>query len=208
MQGTRDQVLQLVMERREARVEDLAEALGITPAAVRRHLDHLRADGLVDVRSVRQATGRPYHAFFPTERAFGALPLGYADLLERMLRSMGGREDITDAVAEQMAETVAARHRAELAGVAAGDPKERIVHVTESLKREGILEGWRAADDGFHLVNRTCPYRKAAEVSTLPCESDRRTIEKLLGEEVQLIHRIVDGAPVCEYLVEPPGSAG
>jgi predicted ArsR family transcriptional regulator len=201
MQGTREQVLQLVVDRREARVEDLAEALGITTAAVRRHLDHLRADGLVDVRSVRQATGRPYHAYFPTELAFGALPLGYADLLERMLRSMGSRADITDAVAEQMAETVAARHRAELAGVDAADPQERIVHVTASLKREGILEGWTAADDGFHLVNRTCPYRKAAEVSALPCESDRRTIEKLLGEEVRLINRIVDGSPVCEYLV-------
>ena len=79
--------------------------------------------------------------------------------------------------------------------------RTRVEHVTESLRREGILDGWRVEADGYHLTNMTCPYRKAAEVSTLPCDSDRKAIELLLGLEVQQLNRIVDGSPVCEYLV-------
>ena len=203
MQGTREQVLGLVVERREVRAEELAAALGISVVAVRRHLDNLRADGLVDVRSVRQVTGRPFHAFMPTEKALGTIPPGYADLLERVLRSVEERADVTVAVAERMAETVASRHLAEIPEEATHE--ERIELVTESLREEGILDHWQRAADGFHLVNCSCPYRKAAEVSKLPCESDRKAIELLVGAEVLQVHRIVDGDSCCEYVVQPVG---
>lgn len=196
MHGTRQRVLDLIMEQREARVEELAEALGITAAAVRRHLDNLRADGLIAVRSVRQATGRPYHVYYPTELAVG--DAHSAELLERMLRGLGGQDDVLVAVSESVAESLASKHRDEIEG---SEPEERIVQVTESLRREGILESWREDDEGFRLVNGQCPYRKAAEISPLPCESDRKVIELLVGQEVEQLHRIVDGSPVCEYLV-------
>jgi predicted ArsR family transcriptional regulator len=76
-----------------------------------------------------------------------------------------------------------------------------VVQVTESLRREGILDRWHNESDGYHLFNGICPYRKAAEISKLPCESDRKTIELLLGQEVDQLNRIVDGASVCEYIV-------
>ncbi len=194
MQGTRDHVLEFIVQHREVRVEELAEALGVTTAAVRRHLDHLRADGMVNVRAVKQHTGRPYYAYHPTERALGSLPDGYASILERVLQSVEGREG----VAERMAESVAERHRGEILGAV---DEQLIVRVTESLRSEGILESWHAEHDGYHLVNGTCPYLKAAEFSSLPCESDRKAIELLLGQEVTQLNRIVDGAATCEYLV-------
>lgn len=200
MQGTRERVLAYIIRHREARVEDLADELQITAAAVRRHLDNLRADGLIDIRPVKQATGRPYYAYFATERATDPVPAPYADLLERMLRSLGEREGVIETVMASIAESMASRHRAEVTNVS-GDPERMVVQVTESLKPEGILESWRSEDDGFHLVNNACPYRKAAAISRLPCESDRQAIELLLGLDVEQLNRIVDGSPVCEYLV-------
>lgn len=200
MENTRERILRLVVERREVRVEELAEALGISSAAVRRHLDHLRADGLVTVRSVKQATGRPYYRYVPTDAAVETTKHSYVDLLQRLLRCLGEREEVATAVAAAVAEAVAARHRGE---VEAGDPLTRVAQVTESLRREGILDSWRAEADGIHLVNAVCPYRQAAEHSRLPCESDRRAIELLLGTTVEQIHRIVDGGEVCEYIVRP-----
>lgn len=201
VQGTRDRILDLVIERREVRVEDLAQELGITSAAIRRHLDHLRADGLVDVRTVKQATGRPYYAFFPTDRALGSLPPSYADFLRRMLEGIGEREEVIQGVMDSVAQALAARHRDEVNASYDHDPEVRIAQVTHSLREDGILDQWRADDDGFHLTNGACPYIQAAEISSLPCESDRKAIELLLGGEVEQLHRIVDGAPVCEYLV-------
>src|SRR5690606_5013885 len=164
MQGTRDRILAMILERREARVEELAEELDISTAAVRRHLDNLRADGLVAVRTVKQATGRPYYAFRPTAKAAGSVPAAYADLLKRMLTSLGERKDVVDAVMESVAEALAERHRAEVA--ADVDPEARIELVTDSMRAEGILESWHTEEDGFHLTNGTCPYLQAAEFSS------------------------------------------
>lgn len=197
MQGTRDRILGMVIEGRQVRVEGLAASLEITPAAVRRHLDNLRADGLVEARTVRQHTGRPYYAYHATEKANGVLPSGYADLMERMLRSLDAREDVTTGVATSLAE----RHRNEMSATSADDLEIRVGQVTESLRREGILDHWHASEDGYHLLNEQCPYLRAAEISGLPCESDRRAIELLMGSSVEQIHRIVDGAPSCEYVV-------
>lgn len=203
MQGTRDRILEYVIQHRETRVEDLAEELGITTAAVRRHLDNLRADDLVDARTIRQATGRPYYAYFATEKATQGVPPAYADLLERMLRSLGERDDVIATVMTSVARSLAEKHMHEVAGLSA---EELAAQVTASLKAEGILENWRSEADGIHLVNGRCPYHKAAEISKLPCEADRKTIELLLGHDVEQLNRIVDGAACCEYLVRTPAT--
>ena len=199
VQGTRERVLQLLIERRNVRVEELSAELGITAAAVRRHLDNLRADGLAGVRMVKQATGRPYHAYHPTELALGALPTAYATLLERMLRSLGEHEGVVAAVMESAADSLATKHRSEVQMDVALE--DRVEQLTHSLRSEGILDGWRNGDDGLHLVNGSCPYRHAAQLSSLPCEADRKAIELLLGLDVEQLNRIVDGSPVCDYLV-------
>ncbi len=203
VQGTRDRILEYVIQHRETRVEDLAEELGITTAAVRRHLDNLRADDLVDARTIRQATGRPYYAYFATEKATQGVPPAYADLLERMLRSLGERDDVIATVMTSVARSLAEKHMHEVAGLSA---EELAAQVTASLKAEGILENWRSEADGIHLVNGRCPYHKAAEISKLPCEADRKTIELLLGHDVEQLNRIVDGAACCEYLVRTPAT--
>ncbi len=201
MQGTRDRILEYVIQNRESRVEDLSDELGITPAAVRRHLDNLRADGLIDARTVKQATGRPYYAYFATEKATQGVPPAYADLLERMLRSLGERDDVIASVMTSVAQSLAEKHMHEVAGLSA---EQLAAQVTASLRAEGILENWRSEADGIHLVNGRCPYHKAAEISKLPCEADRKTIELLLGHDVEQLNRIVDGAACCEYLVRTP----
>ncbi len=201
MQGTKDRILEYLIQNHEVRVEELSEELGITPAAVRRHLDNLRADGLVDARPVRQATGRPFHSYFATEKATQGVPPAYADLLERMLRSLGERDDVIASVMTSVAESLAEKHMHKVAGLSA---EELAAQVTESLRSEGILENWRAEADGIHLVNGRCPYHRAAEISKLPCEADRKAIELLLGRDVEQLNRIVDGAACCEYLVRVP----
>lgn len=199
--GTRDRILEYVIHHRDTRVEDLSEELGITSAAVRRHLDNLRADGLIEAKSVKQVTGRPYHAYFATDKATQSVPPAYADLLERMLRSLGERDDVIATVMTSVAQSLAEKHMHEVAGLSA---EELAAQVTESLKAEGILENWSSQADGIHLVNGRCPYHKAAEISKLPCEADRKTIELLLGHDVEQLNRIVDGADCCEYLVRNP----
>lgn len=209
MISTRDQVLAIVIERQAVRVEDVAEALALSPAGARRHLDHLRGDGLLDVRMVRQHSGRPYYEFLPSRKALDRGGAAYTKLVERLIShvsslspdEVAGRNgaDIIGQALEKVAEDVALEHKAEI-GSASVDGKVR--QVTDSLKAEGILDGYARKPDGYHLYNSSCPYIRAAELSRAPCASDRKAIELLLDEEIVQIGTIVDGHSCCEYLVK------
>ena len=191
-------------------VAQLTESLKLSPQAVRRHLDGLRADALIDVRQVRHGVGRPSLVFFVTERGEEMGGRTYVQLLSRMFRHLEkldagkvsgatGRQ-VVDQVFSGIAEEVAADHRAEVRGATLG---LRVEEASRALNQEGIVDGWEKDGDDFHLINGDCPYLKLAEMSEAACSADRHSIELLVGAPVEQTRRIVDGAPCCEYIVRP-----
>lgn len=208
MESTKEQVLHLLQARGGATVAALAEALGIGEASVRRHLDHLRVEGLVDVRVERHGVGRPAFVFYPTEEGEERTPAGYSRLLSRLyegLRSLDERQvrgrdgaEVLRTVFEGVAEQVAREHEPE---VAADSLEGRVAQTSQALQPEGIVDTWVKEEDGYHLTNSACPYRQAARASHGPCELDRRAIELLVAAPVRQISRIVDGRPACEYII-------
>jgi DeoR family suf operon transcriptional repressor len=208
VETTRDQILRHIRGHREVSVAQLAEMLALSPQAVRRHLDGLRADGLIDVRQERHGVGRPALLFFATERGEELGGRTYVQLLSRMFRHLEkldvsqvsgatGRQ-VVDQVFSGIAEEVAADHKAEVRGETLD---QRVEEVSRALQREGIVDGWSKDGDAFHLVNGECPYLRLAEMSEAACNADRHSIELLIGAEVDQTKRIVQGAPICEYIV-------
>lgn len=210
METTREQVLKLVRASRQATVAQLAEALSLSQHAVRRHLDGLRADGLLDARLERHGVGRPFLVFFATELGEEAAGKGYFQLLSRLFRrldKMGPTEvggssgrDVLERAFAGLAFEVAEDHRVEVQGNTLG---QRVVEASHALKSEGIVDGWQKEGDHFRLVNGDCPYIRLAEMTDAPCRSDRQSIELLVGAPVEQLRRIVDGEPICEYVVRP-----
>ena len=88
MESTREQILRYVRGRRETTVAQLAESLHLSQQAVRRHLDGLRADGLVDVRQERHGVGRPTLLFYTTERGEELAGRTYLQMLTRLFKHM------------------------------------------------------------------------------------------------------------------------
>jgi predicted ArsR family transcriptional regulator len=208
MESTKEQVLHLLQSRGRATVAELAEALAVGPGAVRRHLDHLRVDGLADVRVERHGVGRPAFVFYPTEEAEERSPAGYSRLLGRLYRSLRSLDEsqlkgqdgpqVLHAVMDGIAEQVASEHRDEVAAAAL---EERVARTSEALRGEGIVDGWSKDADAYRLSNSACPYRQAAMTTHGTCELDRRTIELLVAAPVRQVSRIVDGEKQCQYIV-------
>jgi predicted ArsR family transcriptional regulator len=208
VESTRDQILRHIRGHREVSVLQLAQALNLSPQAVRRHLDGLRADGLIDVRQERHGVGRPAMLFFATQRGEEIGGRTYLQLLSRMFRHLekldagqaGGAtgRQVVEQVFSGIAEEVAADHQAEVRGETLD---QRVEEVSRALQGEGIVDGWSKEGDAFHLVNGECPYLRLAEMSEAACNADRHSIELLVGADVQQTRRIVEGAPVCEYIV-------
>ncbi len=208
METTREQILRLVRARREASIAQISEALDMSQAAVRRHLDGLRAEGLVDARLQRHGVGRPSLAFFPTELGDEAGSRGYLHLLSRLVRGIERLEasDVAGSTGQELlerafavvAEEVAAEHQVEVRGLTL---EQRIREASRALESEGIVDGWQKDGDTYRLLNNECPYLRLAEMSDAPCQSDRHSIELLVGAPVDLGRRIADRQPVCEYII-------
>jgi predicted ArsR family transcriptional regulator len=200
MKSTRDLMRDVLSARGEATAGEIATTLSLNQANIRRHLDVMRAEGLVDVRIQRHVIGRPSYVYRLTERA-EELSAHYPRLVNRLVRRMAtqpdGGEQLTQ-LFDGVAEDIAAAHAPKVTGATVA---ERVAQTSEALQDEGIVDHWRKDEDGYHLMNTACPYRRAAELSAAPCHADHRTVELLVGAPVEQVSRMVDGHTMCEYVV-------
>ena len=204
MKGTREQALDLLQQHGELTVAELTRLLAIAQPAVRRHLDILVGEALVEYRVVRQHTGRPYFVYRLTAQAQERSSTGYPRLVERLLRELsalgsdGSGERLMATILARMSEHLAEEHRARITG----DTLEaRVASLVTTLAEEGILDDFEIHEDGVHLINSSCPHRRAALASSEVCLAEQRTIALLIDAPVQSLGRIVDGHRRCEYLI-------
>lgn len=219
MERTRDEVVRILHERGVCSVAELAAEVGVSAGSVRRHLDLMVGDGLVDMQLVRQRRGRPLTRYSLSEAGEErSASQHYSRLLDRIYPALArlpaaavsGKSgadvlaQVFEGVAHEIAEAYASR-------VQGADLDGRVAAVASALREEGILND--VVDEGaqFRLRNVGCPYRSTAEGTHAACDADRRTIELLLGQPVLQVTTVVSGAPSCEYLVtksEAPVAAG
>ena len=88
---TRDRVSSLLLELGPSTAATLGDRLGLSPAAVRRHLDAMLADGTVKavaprLRSQARGRGRPARLYTLTDAGHAAGPSAYDDLAAGALR--------------------------------------------------------------------------------------------------------------------------
>lgn len=209
MQGTRDEVARILHEQGACAVSDLAAAIGVGQGSIRRHMDIMLAEGLVESRLERQPRGRPVTRYSLSEAGEErSASANYSRLLDRLYPALvrlsrdavAGQSGaaVLDRLFDQVAEDVANEYAPRIRGA---DLRSRVEQVTDALRGEGILD--EVTDEGtvFRLRNVGCPYRSTAEGTHAACAADRRTIELLLGAPVSQVTTVVDGAPCCEYLV-------
>ena len=198
----------MLAARRLATVADMAGELAMNQANIRRHLEVMRAEGLVDVDIRRHGLGRPSYVYRLTElgeERSGHYPRLVNRLVKRIAAMPEGGPALLEHVFEGVADDIASTYRVQVSGQTVG---ERVAQTSEALKDEGIVDHWRRDDDGFHLMNTACPYRKAAELTDAPCHADQRTVELLVGAPVTQVSRMVDGHAMCEYVVREQTAEG
>lgn len=213
MERTRDQIVRLLHERGECSIAELAELIGVSNGSVRRHVDLMVANGLLDARLERQPRGRPVTRYSLSE---AGEEQSSGEHYQRLLRRLSPALASLDADAvqgadgatvvrllfDQVAESVAAEYRPRIHGETLG---ERVYQVTLVLGEEGILEEVEDAGDHYRLRNLACPYRSTAAENHACCDADRRTIELLLGQPVEQVKTVAAGGMSCEYIVAKPG---
>ncbi|MBO0833179.1 MAG: transcriptional regulator [Actinobacteria bacterium] len=201
--GTRGRIARLIMENGPVTAAGLSARLGLTPAAVRRHLDNLLADGMIEVRSSRtygnRGRGRPARLFAITDAGRSAFVHAYDDLASSalgFLAEMAGPGAVAAFARQQIAE-LERRYRPV---VEAAPPGERVSALAAALSADGYAASASTrpgAGGGDQLCQHHCPVAHVAAQYPQLCEAETEAFGRLLGTAVQRLATIAHGDGIC-----------
>jgi predicted ArsR family transcriptional regulator len=223
--GTRGRIARLILENGPATAAGLSARLGLTPAAVRRHLDNLQADGMIETRIARtygsRGRGRPARLFVITDSGRSAFENAYDDLATSALRFLAetaGPAAVAEFARRQVAD-LEARYRP---AVDAAPADGRVQALADALSADGYAasasgapragqsagKGTRAgASAGEQLCQHHCPVAHVAAEFPQLCEAETEAFGRLLGTPVQRLATIAHGDGICTTHVTAPALA-
>jgi len=200
-QPTRERVARSILEQGPSTAAALAARLDLTPAAVRRHLDHLVAEEAVEARDARPAgtrgRGRPAKVFAITETGRDRFDQQYDDLALQALRFLAetGGDDAVRAFADRRMAFIEERFAHVVAEEPALSPAEALAQV---FTAEGYVAGVRELPlVGEQLCQQHCPVSHVAHEFPQLCEAETAAISRVLGRHVQRLATIAHGDGVC-----------
>jgi predicted ArsR family transcriptional regulator len=207
---TRERVTSLLLAQGPVTAAELGDMLGLSPAAIRRHLDAMVDDGDVVSREPAhrgtRGRGRPAKVFALTET--GRVRIGthtYDDLATAALRwiaAHGGEQAVAQFAADQV-EALETRCREAMEG-AGDEPLARAEALAGALTAEGYAASASVIASGGQLCQHHCPVAHVAAEFPQLCEAETTAIGKLVGTHVQRLATIAHGDGVCTTHIPDP----
>ncbi|SFU00280.1 transcriptional regulator [Arthrobacter sp. ov118] len=207
---TRDRVLNAVLEHGPISAAELGDLLGFTPAAVRRHLDHLERSGVIEVKRVARAgagAGRPARRYVLSSQGQSTLGNDYLDIATVALRRLGeaaGPEAVRQFAVERFAE-MERRYAPEIEQ-AGPDITARARALSEALSRDGFVASAQsleakaplpAALSSVQLCQGHCPIQHLAAQFPVFCDVETEVFSRLVGVDVRRLSTLARGGHVC-----------
>jgi predicted ArsR family transcriptional regulator len=204
---TRRELLLLLRTRPGITVNELAKALSLSVVAVRRHLDALVGELLVEqVPAARAGVGRPASGWRLSPAGLEVFPRRYdalaLDLLEDLAEEAGA--DVVNAVLARRTEKLVTQYEAELDGLT--DPADRLRAIASLRDQAGYLTECREGEDGdVLLVENNCAVHRVAAAHSEICTMELVLFRRVLGPDVEVtrVSHTMAGDPVCCYRVCP-----
>jgi predicted ArsR family transcriptional regulator len=198
---TRHEVARLLLEEGPMTAVVVADRLGISPTAVRRHLDALLADGEAHTRDAPRrgprGRGRPAKLFLLTEQGRARFGHAYDDLAVSAIRFLAEHagEDAVRAFAEARVAKLVGRHQAQV--TAPSEASGRAEALAVALTKEGYAASTRQVGTGEQLCQHHCPVAHVAAEFPQLCEAETEAFARLLGTHVQRLATIARGDAAC-----------
>jgi DeoR family suf operon transcriptional repressor len=198
---TRRALLDSLKRQGEARVDELAETLGVTVSAVRQHLAALDADGWVLHREVRAGPGRPHHLYRLSAEGDRLFPRAYAAMVTDLLAEAEAEDpEIVERMFERRRARRVERAKARLDGKSLPD---RVQELTRILDEDGYLaETVELGDGKFRIVEHNCAILAVATKYGAACGTELEFIREVLPDaHVERVAHLLAGGHVCAYEV-------
>jgi predicted ArsR family transcriptional regulator len=207
---TRDRVLGAVLEHGPISAAELGDMLGFTPAAVRRHLDHLDRNGVIEVKRVAKAgagAGRPARRYVLSSQGQSTLGNDYLDIATlalKQLQEVAGDDAVRAFAVERFAD-MERRYTPEIEQ-AGPDITARARALSEALSRDGFVASAAsieakaplpAALSSVQLCQGHCPIQQLAASFPVFCDVETEVFSRLVGVDVRRLSTLARGGHVC-----------
>jgi predicted ArsR family transcriptional regulator len=199
--STRHRVASSILEHGPSTAAELAQRLGLTPAAIRRHLDVLLASGHLEARERRvygtRGRGRPAKVFVLTDAGRSVFYTAYdalaVDALEFLAASSGS--DAVALFAESRMARSEERYRTRISNAPPNTTPTQAL--AAALSEDGYVASTLPSAIGEQLCQHHCPVAHVAERFPQICEVETAAFSRLLGVHVQRLATIAHGDGVC-----------
>lgn len=182
-------------------VGDMAKQLGITEMAVRRHLNNMERDGLVETTLVRQPMGRPSHKYSLTVLSEGQFPNNYLNLTLDLLEELdsGSDEDVIGQLFEKRKEKLISKYASRMS---AHSLQDKVIELAKIQNDNGYMAVWEQDEQGNYVINEfNCPIAQVANIYNHACQSELALFGQLLGVEVERVECLAKDGKKCKYVI-------
>ncbi len=211
-------MLEVISESGPITAARVADAIGLTATAVRRHLDNLLEQDLIVTTDrspgpAGRGRGRPARVYVLTAAGQDRMSTEYDDVataaLEYLSEAIGPH-----AIMEFAQRRVAELERRYAAEVAAAGPElaDRVHALAGALARDGFAASTRplagrsltptvSGAQGVQLCQGHCPMHQVAAAFPQFCEVETEAFARLLGVHVQRLSTLAGGGHVCTTFI-------
>jgi predicted ArsR family transcriptional regulator len=196
--STRDIILEEIKRTNGATVDELAQTAEISPVTVRHHLNSLQAEGLLETASVRRKVGRPYYVYSLSNKGQELFPKRYVRLSSRLLDELKDRypDGTISELFNNVVERIADDHRNDFENKSV---EKRLDYLVDLLAEEGFLASWELTDNGYKLIEYSCPYISIGQKHHEVCVFDKQLIQIVMDTEIDQHSCMIDGDSCCEF---------
>ena len=195
---TRDAIARSILETGPSTAAVLSERLGLTPAGIRRHLDLLTADGVLEAREPRisstRGRGRPSKVFVMSDAGREKFEHSYDDLAVAALKFISAQsgEHLVTAFAKSRADEIERKGASVIA-----KSSNKLSALADFLTEQGYAASVESRAGGVELCQHHCTIAHVASEFPQLCEAETEAFSKLLGTHVQRLATIAHGDGVC-----------
>lgn len=224
---TKEDILQHLLKRGDATAHELAEASGVSPQAIRRHLKDLEEEGLIVHQAVQVKVGRPQHRYRLSKKGRSHFPASYDRFAVSLLDTLAETvppEQFRDILKTQWHKKIA-EYRDRIGEGSLGD---RLTQLAALRRAEGFMsevhpldpglyelmlaEGNGASSglpvelgegEGFVVTEYNCAIANIAESFPSVCGHELELFVGLFPDcHIKRTHWMIRGQNYCGYLIQ------
>ncbi|WP_425590453.1 helix-turn-helix transcriptional regulator [Fictibacillus sp. b24] len=203
--STRDEIIYLLKRNKRMTVTEMAKSLGITEMAVRRHLNTLERDHVIETTLVRQAMGRPIHFYHLTASGDEQFPRNYSGLTVEFLNDIeevNGTEAV-DLLFKRRENRLQDKYKDRMNILS--DFEQKVNELANIQNEAGYMVDWKSGEvpGTYVLTEYNCPIAMVANEYQQACSCELSLFKRMLQtDDVERKTCMAKGGDYCCYIIK------